>query len=78
MSTPDGLVKTVTSQVLDQIKADKQIQSGNITPHYAAGEREDPAVHGLHAHHASRHGTQLEYGYAGTAEADRRCSSSCC
>jgi phospholipid transport system substrate-binding protein len=31
MSTPDGLVKTVTSQVLDQIKADKQIQSGNIT-----------------------------------------------
>ncbi|WP_438394568.1 MlaC/ttg2D family ABC transporter substrate-binding protein [Caballeronia sp. DA-9] len=31
MSTPDGLVKTVTTQVLDQIKADKQIQSGNIT-----------------------------------------------
>ena len=31
MSTPDGLVKTVTSQVLDQIRADKQIQSGNIT-----------------------------------------------
>src|ERR1700712_4526825 len=30
MSTPDGLVKTVTTQVLDQIKADKQIQSGNI------------------------------------------------
>jgi phospholipid transport system substrate-binding protein len=31
MSTPDGLIKTVTTQVLDQIKADKQIQSGNIT-----------------------------------------------
>jgi phospholipid transport system substrate-binding protein len=30
MSTPDGLIKTVTTQVLDQIKADKQIQSGNI------------------------------------------------
>lgn len=29
-SAPDVLVKTVTSQVLDQIKADKQIQSGNI------------------------------------------------
>lgn len=30
-SAPDVLVKTVTGQVLDQIKADKQIQSGNIT-----------------------------------------------
>jgi phospholipid transport system substrate-binding protein len=30
-SNPDVLVKTVTQQVLDQIKADKQIQSGNIT-----------------------------------------------
>jgi phospholipid transport system substrate-binding protein len=30
-NNPDVLVKTVTQQVLDQIKADKQIQSGNIT-----------------------------------------------
>ncbi|SAL69027.1 Ttg2 family toluene tolerance protein [Caballeronia terrestris] len=30
-SNPDVLIKTVTQQVLDQIKADKQIQSGNIT-----------------------------------------------
>jgi phospholipid transport system substrate-binding protein len=30
-SAPDTLVKTVTAQVLDQIKSDKQIQSGNIT-----------------------------------------------
>ncbi|MDR5751811.1 MULTISPECIES: ABC transporter substrate-binding protein [unclassified Caballeronia] len=30
-SNPDVMVKTVTQQVLDQIKADKQIQSGNIT-----------------------------------------------
>jgi phospholipid transport system substrate-binding protein len=30
-SNPDTMIKTVTQQVLDQIKADKQIQSGNIT-----------------------------------------------
>lgn len=30
-SNPDVMIKTVTQQVLDQIKADKQIQSGNIT-----------------------------------------------
>lgn len=30
-SNPDVMVKTVTQQVLDQIKADKQIQSGSIT-----------------------------------------------
>lgn len=30
-SAPDTLIKTVTAQVLDQIKSDKQIQSGNIT-----------------------------------------------
>jgi phospholipid transport system substrate-binding protein len=29
-SNPDTLIKTVTQQVLDQIKSDKQIQSGNI------------------------------------------------
>jgi phospholipid transport system substrate-binding protein len=28
---PDVMIKTVTQQVLDQIKGDKQIQSGNIT-----------------------------------------------
>ncbi|SAL72716.1 MlaC/ttg2D family ABC transporter substrate-binding protein [Caballeronia telluris] len=30
-SNPDVMMKTVTQQVLDQIKADKQIQSGSIT-----------------------------------------------
>jgi phospholipid transport system substrate-binding protein len=29
-SNPDTLIKTVTQEVLDQIKTDKQIQSGNI------------------------------------------------
>jgi phospholipid transport system substrate-binding protein len=29
-NSPEQLIKTVTSQVLDQIKSDKQIQSGNI------------------------------------------------
>jgi phospholipid transport system substrate-binding protein len=29
-SNPDALIKTVTQEVLDQIKTDKQIQSGNI------------------------------------------------
>jgi phospholipid transport system substrate-binding protein len=29
-NSPDQLIKTVTSQVLDQIKSDKQIQSGDI------------------------------------------------
>jgi phospholipid transport system substrate-binding protein len=29
-NNPDTLIKTVTQQVLDQIKSDKQIQSGNI------------------------------------------------
>jgi phospholipid transport system substrate-binding protein len=31
MDTPDGVMKTVTQQVLDEIKSDKQIQSGSIT-----------------------------------------------
>lgn len=29
-NSPDQLIKTVTTQVLDQLKSDKQIQSGNI------------------------------------------------
>jgi phospholipid transport system substrate-binding protein len=31
MDTPDGVMKTVTQQVLDEIKSDKQIQSGSIS-----------------------------------------------
>jgi phospholipid transport system substrate-binding protein len=30
MSTPDGMVRTVTQDVLDRIKGDKEIQSGNL------------------------------------------------
>ena len=30
-SSPDVMMKTITSEVLDQLKSDKQIQSGNIT-----------------------------------------------
>jgi phospholipid transport system substrate-binding protein len=29
-SSPDGMIKTVTAEVLDDIKSDKQIQSGSI------------------------------------------------
>ena len=29
-NSPDGMIKTVTQQVLDQIKSDPQLQSGNI------------------------------------------------
>jgi phospholipid transport system substrate-binding protein len=31
MDTPDGVMKTVTRQVLDAVKSDKQIQSGSIS-----------------------------------------------
>jgi phospholipid transport system substrate-binding protein len=31
MDTPDGVMKTVTQQVLDELKSDKQIQAGSIT-----------------------------------------------
>jgi phospholipid transport system substrate-binding protein len=31
MDTPDGVMKTVTQQVLDDIKSDQQIQSGSIS-----------------------------------------------
>jgi phospholipid transport system substrate-binding protein len=30
MSSPDGMIKTVTQQVLDEIKTDKEIQAGNM------------------------------------------------
>jgi phospholipid transport system substrate-binding protein len=43
-TTPDALIKQVSTEVIDAVKADKAIQAGDVAQDHRAGRREGHAA----------------------------------
>ena len=70
METRNGMIKSVTQQVLNQIQNDKEIQAGDMARITELVNEKILPVHRFHSHDASSNGSELEFSDTSATAAD--------